>query len=626
MEWDRQHMQRQFSRVRLLAALERVVFPGLFDHTPAYETLRVWIPDCATGEIAYAVASTLYAYALRRESVPAIQVFATDPDPHAIATARLGRPPARWLAVDSADGDADAAPGPDGYVAPVVRRLLTFATHGLLRDPPFANLHLIVSATLPDQPVATQDELVAQFHWSLEPDCYLLLTTDQVAGLSLLFAQHPQVRDVFRRRGAAKRSILLPASPPISRTSSEDQPPSHTASLLAMNQSLRQKISMLARANDDLTNLLSATNLATIFLNRELRITRFTVAAQAIFNLIPGDRGRPLAHVTHTLAYLQLVDDAQQVLMTMQPVEREVERQDGRWYLIRINPYRTVDDQIDGVVLIGVDITARRSAEMALRQALDELEIRVLERTTELSTANLQLQTEIAVRTRLEQERAELLHKLVLAQEEERQRISRELHDQLGQSVSTLAMGLSMLTDQNLDWTQRKHLMDRLQQITVQLDRDMRQLASDLRPTMLDDLGLLETLQYTVEQWEEDTGIQAEFQAAGLPAQRLPRDLENVVYRVIQEALTNILKHAQASHVSVILELRAEQLRVIIEDDGQGFDLSLLPSSRGGLGLLGMRERVALVGGTVTIETEIGAGTTIFAQLPSSFLAAEAHE
>jgi signal transduction histidine kinase len=213
----------------------------------------------------------------------------------------------------------------------------------------------------------------------------------------------------------------------------------------------------------------------------------------------------------------------------------------------------------------------------------------------------------------------ELLRKLVTTQEDERRRMARELHDQLGQSVSALGMGLRMLANPALDEVQHGQIVARLQQITVQIDQDMKRLATELRPTVLDDLGLVDAVQHQVESWAEHTGIRAEFQGIGLETVRLPHELESVAYRVIQEALTNVLKHAQARDVSVILERRGDRVRVIVEDDGCGFDLDALqqaPDVQQRLGLLGIRERVALLDGTVAIETEPGAGTTLFVELP----------
>ena len=389
--------------------------------------------------------------------------------------------------------------------------------------------------------------------------------------------------------------------------------------MLATNVEQQRTIAQLMHANNDLNNLIGAIDIATLFLDRSLNVVRFSPQALTLFNLIAEDEGRPLAHITHRLEYDELVVDSASVLSTLQDIEREVHSTDGCWYMARQRPYRMIDERIEGVVLTFVDITMRKQAEEALRQARDELEQRVAERTEELETINMYLQSEIAERRHLEADRKELLRRIVTLQEDERRRIARELHDQLGQSVSALGIGLGILANPAIDAGQRQQTLERLQQLTVQIDKDMNQLALDLRPTALDDLGLVMAVQYHIERWAEHNGIQIEYQASGFAGMRLPGEIESVVYRVIQEALTNVVKHAEAQRVSVILEQRNSQVSVIVEDNGCGFDLDALQqsqSARQRLGLLGMQERVALVNGTFTIDTTVGIGTAVFARIP----------
>jgi len=143
--------------------------------------------------------------------------------------------------------------------------------------------------------------------------------------------------------------------------------------LTTVNQEMKGKMDEIAHANSDLQNLMASTSIATIFLDRDLGITRYTPTAVDLFHLIPGDLGRPLAHLKHKLEYPGLIDDAEQVLRTLVPIEREV-RGDGTWFLARFQPYRTLEDHIAGVVLTLVDVTDRRKATEALREQLAELE------------------------------------------------------------------------------------------------------------------------------------------------------------------------------------------------------------------------------------------------------------
>jgi PAS domain S-box-containing protein len=605
---------------QLLAALEASVAPALLKQKLLGDRVRVWLPDCGTGELAYASAAILRAQADRSELPPTIQIFATDTDADALAIARRGRCGAEIAGLIPPSAlTRFFQPDPPLYQArPIVRELITFAQHDLAQDPPFAHLDLIICqhllATLPSE---TLEELAATFHWCLQVQGLLLI--ELVAPnqtLSQLFARNSGANVLFERRD------LPTANRPIAHivTTSGKPPelspaPRMNEHLLTMNQVLRGKIGELGRANNDLNNLIGATELAIIFLDQHLQIARFTPQAAALFNLIPADQGRPLADIQPTLDYPQLLDDAAGTLAHLQVIEREVQRADGGWCLMRLRPYRTDDDRIAGVVLVCIDITARRQAEAELRRARDELEQRVVERTEALSTANVQLQAEIAERARLEEERAELLRQLVTTQEDERRHIARELHDELGQTLTALGLGLGALPSQLPDRDGFLETVAQLQQLARQLDQELNQLAVNLRPAALYDLGLLPALQNHVERWAERSGVHAELEVLGLKEVRLPLDIENAIYRVIQEALTNILKHAAAQHVSIILDQRAGQLRLIVEDDGRGFDTSQLQDATNGrrhLGLLGMRERVALVGGTLTFQSEPDAGTTLF--------------
>jgi PAS domain-containing protein len=144
--------------------------------------------------------------------------------------------------------------------------------------------------------------------------------------------------------------------------------------LTTVNQELKSKVDELGHSNSDLHNLMSSTAIATVFLDRDLRIMRFTPSAVSIFNLIPGDIGRPLSELQHRLDYSQLGDDALGVLHQLIPVERDVSANDGRTFQARLLPYRTLEDRIAGVVLTFVDITERRRVEEALRQRNEALE------------------------------------------------------------------------------------------------------------------------------------------------------------------------------------------------------------------------------------------------------------
>jgi signal transduction histidine kinase len=263
--------------------------------------------------------------------------------------------------------------------------------------------------------------------------------------------------------------------------------------------------------------------------------------------------------------------------------------------------------------------TKRMQAELALQAAYDDLEQRVDERTIELSRVNESLRNEIIKHKESETARIELLRRLVNAQEEERRRISRELHDQTGQHLAALLLGLKTLNNSALNGgASLQKGLQQLQELTERLVEDAHHLAWELRPAALDDLGLGMAISNYVEKWSERSSIPLDFHS-GLDKCRFPPPVETAAYRIVQEALTNVLKHAQANRVSVMIEYRHDELLVIVEDNGRGFhaELPFTVNDRGGLGLVGIQERVALVGGKLNIESKPGSGVTLAIRIPA---------
>lgn len=259
----------------------------------------------------------------------------------------------------------------------------------------------------------------------------------------------------------------------------------------------------------------------------------------------------------------------------------------------------------------------------ALRQARNDLETRVRDRTAELARSNLVLQIEVAERTQAEAVRQQLLRRLVTAQEEERRRVARELHDQMGQYLTALMLGLESVKELCESPSPAQARVGQLQEVTDRLMKEVHRLARNLRPAALDDLGLPKALRQYAEEWSRYAGIAVEFHSHDVDTERLPPHIETTLYRVVQEALTNVLKHANARCASILLERRGDRVHAIVEDDGDGFDVEAMMASTDAqcrLGLFGMQERVALVGGTLEIESTPGAGTAVFARIP---LAAE---
>jgi signal transduction histidine kinase len=260
----------------------------------------------------------------------------------------------------------------------------------------------------------------------------------------------------------------------------------------------------------------------------------------------------------------------------------------------------------------------QRRTERELRQAHEQLADRAkqLQTLVELRTAKLAKSNE---RLRHEMdEREALRRKLLHAQEEERRRIARELHDQMGQNLTALNVGLKSL----LDRQSRSVLgsrVQRLQELATQTARDLHRVAVELRPAALDDLGLVKAIRALIETWSTRYRIDVDFEAGQYKAVGISSEIETSLYRIIQEALNNVAKHSGATRVALVLRRTEEQVQAIIEDDGRGFDARVPSQSGNGsgrLGLLGIRERLGIVGGDLKIESAPKRGATLFLRIP----------
>jgi signal transduction histidine kinase len=266
--------------------------------------------------------------------------------------------------------------------------------------------------------------------------------------------------------------------------------------------------------------------------------------------------------------------------------------------------------------------TDLKAAEASLQRERDQLEVRVQQRTAELSESNQALQAEIVQRHRAEQAHREVLRRLAAAEETERGNISRELHDRLGQDLTALKLWLQVVRKQGARLPKLRESVEKLESLADRLMQDIHRLAWELRPSALDDFGLEMALRRYADEWAALSGVAVDFVGGGVTKRRLAREVETTLYRVAREALTNVFRHAGAKRVSVLLQRRADHVSLIVEDDGCGFDAAArlgAPASQGKLGLLGMQERATLAGGSVEIESSTGAGTTVFVRLPLAF-------
>ncbi len=300
--------------------------------------------------------------------------------------------------------------------------------------------------------------------------------------------------------------------------------------------------------------------------------------------------------------------------------ERWLMRKDGSAFFANsVMMPLIVGKAVKGFVKIVSDLTEKKRRSELLQKSHDQLELMVRDRTRALADVNETLRKEIVEREHSEAVKISLLHRIVSAQETERQRIARDIHDQLGQRLTALRLKLASLRDhvgeQNAEIGER---VERLQEIAHHLDSEVSFLASELRPNTLDDLGLEEALRAHADDWSRHYDIKLDFHFNGLGKRQLGRDAEIQLYRIAQEALNNVAKHAQATEVGVLIEKTGDSLVLIVEDDGVGFDTASGPDSPkgGGLGLMGMNERASLIGATIEVESVAGGGTAVFVRLP----------
>lgn len=206
---------------------------------------------------------------------------------------------------------------------------------------------------------------------------------------------------------------------------------------------------------------------------------------------------------------------------------------------------------------------------------------------------------------------------IIKAQEQERQRIARELHDETSQVLTSLLLSLAVL-EEAVSTQEARNRIAETRMLAHQTLRAIRNLSIDLRPSALDDLGLLPALRWYVKEYQQKFPIEVEFQATGFK-ERLPAEMETALYRIVQESLTNAARHAQAHKVRIVLKEDIHAVYASITDDGQGFDaaeLQKIPGQERGLGLIGMYERAHLLDGTLTIDSHPGHGTSIEICIP----------
>jgi PAS domain S-box-containing protein len=299
-------------------------------------------------------------------------------------------------------------------------------------------------------------------------------------------------------------------------------------------------------------------------------------------------------------------------------------RKDGSrfWACVVITALRDPKGNLLGFVKLTRDMTELRAREAVLEEAKEKLELRVEQRGAVLAKVNLELRQEIAesqriegeLRRSLEQLRA-LAARIQLVREEERTLIAREMHDELGQACTAIKMDLAWIGRKTTKrQTQVRVKVGSAIQLVDKMISTVRRIASELRPRTLDDLGLTVALEWQAQEFEKRTGIRC---VLDLPQEELALDSgrSTAIFRIFQESLTNVARHAQATRVKARLERQGDQLIFQVHDNGRGFDAEQAKERRS-LGLVGMQERALLLNGELKIEGILGSGTTMTLRIP----------
>ncbi len=344
--------------------------------------------------------------------------------------------------------------------------------------------------------------------------------------------------------------------------------------LKSVNTELEHKIDKLNEANSNLKNLMESTDIATLFIDGNNFVQFFTSAATDLFNLIPSDKGRPFKHITHQLNYDSIQSDIEHVSKKLETIKKVVADDKNHQYIMRLRPYRTINDKIDGVVLTFVDITTLKKAEQQLKE---------------------------------EVERSETLQKQILSNSlSERWELGEYLHDNLGQILATIKIMIHELKNEltdNGEKTISPPLSEIINEIKDLIDLEIdniRNLSHDIIPIDVEQEGVSHAFTLLMRRSQEVHDLKCVLESDEVLDQITNRELSTNLYHITQEAIKNAAIHGNAKQILVEIRRENDQLHLQIKDDGEGFSPEETNSE--GMGLQIMNHRVELLGGTLKIK------------------------
>jgi PAS domain S-box-containing protein len=280
-------------------------------------------------------------------------------------------------------------------------------------------------------------------------------------------------------------------------------------------------------------------------------------------------------------------------------------------------------EKLTGFVKLVRDLTHRAEMEAGDQDDPDSLDLTLEETAAGSGTTMQVLKMEMLRKQKDDYLRLRLLQRAVESQEDERKRISREIHDHLGQELTALRLRIGALRSAAQEESHLNHSIEGIAEIAERIDSTVDFLAWELRPNFVTEIGLPRAIENYLKQWSTQFNIPAYATVQGFKNKRLNSFAEVNLYRILQESLNNIAKHARASKVDILLENRGSEIVMVVEDDGKGFDVGSKANKAAGLGLMGMGERAALLLGTAEIGSSPGSGTSVAVRIPAQFAVPE---